>query len=797
MALPGNISTRVVQGRYIDLLGNVVAGEVHFSIDAVFSDTAAQVVIIGSGMPVIGELDATGFFSVTLPSLDDVDLSPTGYRCKVEEKFLNGLNGRTYYIDVLGASVDPIDISGVVLATGPAVGSTTFIPLSEKATANGVTPLGADSKIPLAYFPVLPPPASQKIINVMDAPYNAKGDDSNDDSVAIRAAIAACNQGDVVYCPPARYRFGSPVVLSLGVTLRFGGWSPHFAPRTNMIHSYIRPGIGNFNGNELIRVEPAPVNGTYLDSAYGGGPRIEGLAANGKGMQLNQTGGAITGIRVMPGVKDVQVKNSTLWQLSGDAFYADQGAGMRLENVVTSTNAGVGVKMITTGASGGATDVDLLDVYSQGNTTGGFILQNPNALSMRGCRAEFDSEDGYLFTGTNYSSVIIGCNTDRSAKHGFNFQCLDGGKPFLLIGCQAKRDGGAGGTYVGFNFQGVDAATQAPGGSLVNCSSYVGRNDDNSGPRGPQYAVQTNFTHRVTVSGGYLEGTLAAYNDLSVALNKTAGIVQVVIDPTTGASTISNGDRTTINGVAGSTRALQFLSRGLGERWEVRTNSTAETGSNAGSNFEVGRFDDTGAQVDSPLTINRATGGVSILKALSSDGPALGSPSPANSNGYVAWTSDPWIAPTAASAATLGTLLLVTIPVARSTSITKGYVFLSTAATTPTAASNWMVAFDQLGNLVSMVDITSKVATAGLLIADLPSFASTPQNYRMGLLFNAAVAPQPSRASTALIAAINGNLSTANLRVCNNGAGLTTPPNPLVLASNSQSNAYPFWAAFG
>ncbi len=77
---------------------------------------------------------------------------------------------------------------------------------------------------------------------------------------------------------------------------------------------------------------------------------------------------------------------------------------------------------------------------------------------------------------------------------------------------------------------------------------------------------------------------------------------------------ITNGSASTvnptfyINGVAGSTRGLNYSSSSS-IRWFLYTNATAESGSNAGSDFIIGAYDDSGAMIDTPLTIVRASGG--------------------------------------------------------------------------------------------------------------------------------------------------------------------------------------------
>jgi hypothetical protein len=455
---------------------------------------------------------------------------------------------------------------------------------------------------------------SKPWLNVLD--FGAASDggtpDPTDNTGPFQAAIDHAGQGGVVYIPPGQYRLGSPIVLTLGVTLRGAGWSPHFVPRTNMTTSYLRPGLGNLDGDELIRVDPAPVNGSYVDSAYGGGPRIEGLAFNGRST-LNADSQPITAIRITNGVKDVQVRHCSIWECTGDAIYADRGAGMIFDTVTASTNDGVGFNLISTSGTGGATDVDLIHCYAQANGGGGYILQNPNAVLMDGCRAEFNDEYGYRFTGTNSSTVIVGCNTDRNEKSGFQIECIDGGKPMILLGCQAKRDGSDGAARAGFNMVGVDSTTQNPGAILQGCSTYVGRADDGTGTRTPAYGIQTQFTRRASVAGGWIEGTSGPYNDLAVCLNRAAGITQVTVDAATGVQTISNSDRMTLMGATGATKAFQYYTRGSGQRWETRSNSTAESGSNAGSDFDIARFSDAGAEIDIPFRLTRSSGDARFL----------------------------------------------------------------------------------------------------------------------------------------------------------------------------------------
>lgn len=69
-----------------------------------------------------------------------------------------------------------------------------------------------------------------------------------------------------------------------------------------------------------------------------------------------------------------------------------------------------------------------------------------------------------------------------------------------------------------------------------------------------------------------------------------------------------NGTRY-VNGAAGTTRTIAIMTAGV-NRWAIRANGTPESGSDAGSDFEISARDDaTGAQIDIPLSIARAANG--------------------------------------------------------------------------------------------------------------------------------------------------------------------------------------------
>jgi hypothetical protein len=77
----------------------------------------------------------------------------------------------------------------------------------------------------------------------------------------------------------------------------------------------------------------------------------------------------------------------------------------------------------------------------------------------------------------------------------------------------------------------------------------------------------------------------------------------------TGAAWIVNGAST------GGGSAYLMRQAGL-SRWAIITDASNETGANAGSNFQINRYDDNGNALSAPLNINRATGVLTLTNSL-------------------------------------------------------------------------------------------------------------------------------------------------------------------------------------
>lgn len=85
----------------------------------------------------------------------------------------------------------------------------------------------------------------------------------------------------------------------------------------------------------------------------------------------------------------------------------------------------------------------------------------------------------------------------------------------------------------------------------------------------------------------------------------------------TGLQTFGNGTgaaSAAINGAAATARPLIWQTAGTA-RWHMGISADVESGSSAGSNLFINRYDDAGVYIDTPIAVNRSTG-ATTLKSL-------------------------------------------------------------------------------------------------------------------------------------------------------------------------------------
>jgi hypothetical protein len=89
-----------------------------------------------------------------------------------------------------------------------------------------------------------------------------------------------------------------------------------------------------------------------------------------------------------------------------------------------------------------------------------------------------------------------------------------------------------------------------------------------------------------------------------------------------GVLTVTGPNSLLLNGAAGQPRGI-IGGTSLTARWQMLlADTTAETGANAGSNFQLNAFADNGGPLSTPLAVERATGRVTLINDLSINRPS-------------------------------------------------------------------------------------------------------------------------------------------------------------------------------
>jgi hypothetical protein len=462
----------------------------------------------GADSTVPGPTGPTGLTGATGPT------GPTGPTGGTGPQGIQGIQGPTGPTGPPGADSTVPGPTGPQGATGPqgpqgnpgagAPDATTTTKGSVQLTGD-LTGTAANPQIAAGVITSLEL-ANPEWINVKDPPYNAKGDDSTDDTPAIQAAITACPEGGVVYFPAGKYRTVAPLTVQRGVTLRGPSaprWSYTFPP---LAYIKIR---STFSGAACIHLRDMELGGYGTEQ---GNIRIFDLCLDGSAY----TATAADGILATGLVRDVRLQNVSCRNFKGAAVHtvgytrADTKSyfarGWELSHVVADTSGNQGF------AFNNLNDSFFLDCLAVGNATDGFYMAGMGETQIVGCRAVFNRNNGFHVTGSTFGSIVLsGCTTDRNEFNGVLIDAT-GKLPIMFSGVSLRRDGrngnGGGGGYAGFR---VAAATVPI--VAVGLVTMTGQDDDGTGTMSPQYGARVATVTALQVTSGYLHGFTAALQD--------------------------------------------------------------------------------------------------------------------------------------------------------------------------------------------------------------------------------------------------------------------------------------------
>lgn len=165
---------------------------------------------------------------------------------------------------------------------------------------------------------------------------------------------------------------------------------------------------------------------------------------------------------------------------------------------------------------------------------------------------------------------------------------------------------------------GFDGTSRDPNAGSFKPVTWVGTHWESNGHTGNHKHWEVEIPDTTGALHGRLEILFGPQGDETIGLEKTSILTNLADLVVRCSGTDSGGNVMQqvlrLSAAAGREKAIEFANDvdGVGRRFKLRVTSEAESGSGAGSNFQVARYDDTGTVVDSPVIISRATGLVTI-----------------------------------------------------------------------------------------------------------------------------------------------------------------------------------------
>lgn len=326
-------------------------------------------------------------------------------------------------------------------------------------------------------------------------------------------------------------------------------------------------------------------------------------------------------------IQDVSATARVLGRATAGAGVIEELTAAQIATLITYTAADVLAKLLTVDGAGSGLDADLLDGISSAGffQTSAVLLAVDGAVGAPAYSYASDPDSGMYRVGSNNLGFTAGGTLVMRAQFA-------GTTRTLVIGdgtgtANFTLDGAAGGNRDIVMQSGSSTRwvyrinATAESGSNVGSDFELNRRDDVGVSLGNAVRIM-----RATGQWLFEDGSAAA-PELSFAVDTDTGIyrtstnsiavsaggvdcLKVRLGGSTRIVTIGDGigaAAAVFDGPAGNTRDFQFTTAGLG-RWILRASADAESGSNAGTNFQLLRRDDTGAALGTALTILRSTG---------------------------------------------------------------------------------------------------------------------------------------------------------------------------------------------
>lgn len=366
---------------------------------------------------------------------------------------------------------------------------------------------------------------------------------------------------------------------------------------------------GNTTLSGILSVIGAPTThtGTYTVAV------ATGLAAVNVSATLTAASGAARGVTIQPTVVAAANGDSLEMLRLGGVYTPGAFTGVLIRSFVTSSISSAAatspgdVTNITVGSTNGTGAVNAYGIYvnAVSNATNNYaIITNGGKVHLTGSvTADALLRLSGTTTATAGSASAIwpsttlaaAANNDSLRFHRITVNTTPGAFTGLTVHA----------IYV--DSYSVAAFTSPGTPTFINLGTLTATGATN--------AIGINLGNVTGATNNYLiaAATVATFNVKNDGSATFAGGI------TTGAGAASD-QQLQISAAAGQNRYIAFSSN-LSIRWLVRADNSAETGSDAGSQFQVVARTDAGALIDTPLNIVRAAGGLfSIARPLSVSG---------------------------------------------------------------------------------------------------------------------------------------------------------------------------------
>jgi len=427
------------------------------------------------------------------------------------------------------------------------------------------------------------------------------------------------------------------------------------------------------------------------------------------------------------------------------------GVGMKNVSIDVVTDRGV---QTASNASGHPYSWNLENVQVSTATLDGFRMSGTTDTTVIGCRAIGCGRNGWYVDGMG-NSTFTACRSEFSGQYGWyitsSWGTGTGSGGAVWQGCSTDRS-----AQHGF-------LIDATGNSPLLFTGTVCRRDGSSSTSSSYAGFKVNSATTPVIITGLT--TYPGVGDDGLGNNSPQYGLSV-----SGSTAVSYGSCSLHAATAG------FIDGGSNTRISRGIGVVERTGTTAAPTDVV-----RGLQTYGP------TG-----SSVRTDGNVFGMVQPAN-HGLIAWTVDPALV-LGSKLMVNGTLYLAGLYVTQPTTATKLFWGIGGAGVTATAGQNFIGLYDSTGTRLANVGIDGRVTSSGMFTETI-SVALTTGMYWVGIVVNAATAPQIWRSGDLNATITNVGITTASQkRFATNGTGLTSLPANITPSSNTDSQ-FTIWAA--